>query len=237
MFSNACISVTPTSPSPVRTMLSKDEKPVGSIELIIGPMFSGKTTELMRRIRRHSLGKRSCVVIKYKKDCRYSEDKLSTHDRSMCEAISCSRLQEAENFVKMADVIGVDEGQFYPDLLEFCEAQANDGKIVIVSALDGTFQRKRFNDVVDLIPMCESVVKLTSVCMICGGTAAFSKRIVADKSVELVGGAEAYTAVCRKCYFDLDKKPSPINTELVEKVCENEVLSNPLTPPLVSEEA
>lgn len=186
------------SPLPIK----KPREPfTGSLELIIGPMFSGKTTELLRRIKRHSLAKRKCVVIKYKFDTRYSVENLSTHDCSMMPAVACKRLYDVQDTVKDADVIGIDEGQFYPDLLSFCEEQANLGKIVIISALDGTFERKRFHDVVDLIPMCESVEKLTAVCTICGGVASFSKRIVDDSSVELIGGTEKYTAVCRRCYF------------------------------------
>ena len=182
----------------------------GSIELIIGPMFSGKTTELIRRIRRHSLAKQKCLVIKYAADNRYSDEELSTHDLSKIPALKCRKLEEAATRAANYDVIGVDEGQFYPDLLEFCEQQANSGKVVIVSALDGTFERKRFNHVVDLIPLAESVVKLTAVCTVCGGEASFSKRITSDTRVEIVGGADIYTAVCRKCYFrSLQQTPAP----------------------------
>lgn len=206
----------------------------GSIELIIGPMFSGKTTELLRRIKRHSLAKRKCIVIKYKNDVRYSVDKLSTHDLSMMDAISCKKLEEAIPYISDANVIGIDEGQFYPDLLSFCETQANAGKIVIVSALDATFERKRFNDVVDLIPMCESVVKLNAVCTKCGGIASFTHRTIANKSVELIGGADLYTSLCRKCFLEMEER----NKEEFKKINvakENSpVIENPNSPILDS---
>ncbi|KAH7816148.1 Thymidine kinase [Monocercomonoides exilis] len=210
-------------------------EPCGSIELIIGPMFSGKTTELIRRIRRHSLAKRNCIVIKYSKDRRYSEDKLCTHDHFTYEAISCIKLKDIEDLVKDAEIIGIDEGQFYPDLVEFCEMQANSGKIVIVAALDGTFQRKRFNDVVDLIPLCESVEKLNAVCTVCGRAAAFTKRLVDDDSIELVGGAEVYTALCRKCFFEFDEKMNEqmkgSNFLSSSPECKTNDLSPPSSPP------
>ena len=193
-------------------------------------MFSGKTTELVRRIRRHCLAKRQCVVIKYRGDTRYSEEKLSTHDLAMIPAISCQKLSEVDSKVQNADVIGIDEGQFYPDLLPFCESQANAGKIVIVSALDGTFERKRFNSVDDIIPLCESVVKLNAVCTVCGATAAFSKRIVDDTKLELVGGSDKYTAVCRKCYFAHSLQHKEESSK-----CEKEIsspIANPNSPSL-----
>lgn len=204
----------------------------GSIELIIGPMFSGKTTELMRRIKRHSIAKRKCIILKYNKDVRYSTENLSTHDLLETPALPVSRLYEAAEAVRDADVIGIDEGQFYVDLIQFCEEQANKGKIVIVSALDANYKRERFNDVVDLIPKCESVEKLNAVCTMCGGIASFSMRIVEDKSLELVGGADKYTAVCRRCYFKcLGKNKSE------EMKSPSPVLANPNSPPLEQDSA
>ena len=98
-------------------------------------------------------------------------------------------------------MIGIDEGQFFPDLVEFTEKVANLGKIVIVAALDATFQRKVFGPVLDLIPLAESVVKLTSVCMLCHQSASFTRRLGSEQQVELIGGADKYLSVCRKCFF------------------------------------
>ena len=101
------------------------------------------------------------------------------------------------------DVIGIDEGQFFPDVVPWCEAMANKGKIVLVAALDGTFQRKPFCDVLCLVPLAEEVIKLSAVCMGCFQDASFSKRIVLDEgeTVEVIGGTDKYMAVCRGCYF------------------------------------
>eukprot|EP01113_Clastostelium_recurvatum_P020060 TRINITY_DN2374_c0_g1_i1.p1 TRINITY_DN2374_c0_g1~~TRINITY_DN2374_c0_g1_i1.p1 ORF type:complete len:224 (-),score=61.91 TRINITY_DN2374_c0_g1_i1:86-757(-) len=176
----------------------------GQLQVILGPMFSGKSTELLRRIRRFTVANKRCLVIKYKKDTRYSIDSLSTHDQQMSEAKACSRLSEAMGIVDNYDVIGIDEGQFFPDVVDFSEAMSNKGKTVIVAALDGTFQRKPFvapfGPVLELIPLAEHVTKLTAVCMLCFKDAAFSKRIGTETEVEVIGGAEKYISVCRPCY-------------------------------------
>ncbi|EGG14497.1 hypothetical protein DFA_12272 [Cavenderia fasciculata] len=174
--------------------------PSGSIEVIFGPMFSGKSTELLRRIRRQTIANKKCLVIKYQGDTRYSVEKMSTHDHQMWAAVPCDKLENVQLDCLQFDVIGVDEGQFFPDIVSFCETMANLGKIVIVAALDGTFQRRPFGSVLELIPLAENVTKLHAVCMICYQDAAFSKRMTSSTEVQLIGGAESYISVCRTCY-------------------------------------
>ncbi|EAY18496.1 ThyB, putative [Trichomonas vaginalis G3] len=174
---------------------------VGRIEVVVGPMFAGKTTEMLRRIDRAELGRRRCVVMKYDKDQRYSTDKVSTHDQYMHDAIPCNELMPHFNECLAYETIGIDEGQFFPDVVEFSEKLANYGKTVIVAALDGTFQRKPFGSVLELMAKCESLTKLTAVCCKTGGEAAFSKRTVNSDSIELIGGAESYTAASRSAFF------------------------------------
>jgi hypothetical protein len=108
------------------------------------------------------------------------------------------------------DCIGIDEGQFFPDIVPFCEKMANIGKTVIVAALDGTFQRKPFGSVLDLIPLAESVTKLSAVCMLCYNDASFTERLGDELAVEVIGGSDKYLAVCRQCYFS---KPPPQTSE------------------------
>ena len=183
----------------------------GQIHLIFGPMFSGKTTELLRQIVRFTLAKLDCVVIKYSADTRYAVDEAATHDQRMIKAIPCEKLEDVYHVVKTNDIVGIDEGQFFPDIVPFCERLANEGKIVIVAALDGTFQRKPFGSVLELVPLAESVQKLSAVCMECFNPAAFSKRIGNDQRVQVIGGAESYAAVCRRCFFSLPLTPhSPV---------------------------
>jgi thymidine kinase len=141
----------------------------GEIQLIVGPMFSGKSTELLRRVKRYHFSRRSCFLIKYavrgrcrrcarraasarasesprtwcaQKDQRYSSDAIATHDRQTLRAVPAVRLADVGAEWEDFDVVAIDEGQFFPDLLDFCETAANAGKVVIVAALDGTFQRR-----------------------------------------------------------------------------------------------
>jgi len=185
--------------------------PTGSIQVIFGPMFSGKTTELLRRIRRYTVANRTCLVIKYKKDTRYSADEMSTHDKQMWSARPADKLSELQQHAEKVEVIGIDEGQFFPDVVEFTERMANMGKTVIVAALDGTFQRKPFGDILQLVPMSESVTKLNAVCMICYKDAAYTKRLSDDTKIEVIGGSDMYISVCRNC-FHKDVGHSPINS-------------------------
>ncbi|KAM7426030.1 Thymidine kinase [Porites harrisoni] len=172
----------------------------GQIQVIFGPMFSGKTTELLRRIKRYQVANHSCMVIKYEKDNRYDADGVATHDRQTLRASACSVLGHIKQKAMDYSVLGIDEGQFFPDIVEFSEEMASLGKIVIVAALDGTFQRQAFGGVLNLVPLAESVVKLNAVCMHCYQDAAFTKRLGSEKMVEVIGGADKYMAVCRDCY-------------------------------------
>ncbi|XP_025892658.1 thymidine kinase, cytosolic isoform X1 [Nothoprocta perdicaria] len=219
-------------------------RPRGQIQVIFGPMFSGKSTELMRRVRRFQLAQYRCLLVKYAKDTRYGTAGLSTHDRSTMEALPACLLQDVYQEALGSAVIGIDEGQFFPDIVEFCEMMANTGKTIIVAALDGTFQRKAFGSILNLVPLAESVVKLNAVCMECYREASYTKRLGAEREVtssccpragtsfgeppcraqlarspcqvEVIGGADKYHSVCRTCYFR--KRPHQPSSENKENV-------------------
>jgi thymidine kinase len=141
------------------------------------------------------------LTVKYSGDTRYSEEAMATHDQREMSALPVSRLADVpQSSLDNADVIGIDEGSFFPDLLEFCDAQANAGKEVIVASLDGDFQRKPFGDICELVPRAEEVTKLTAVCTGCGKPACFSRRLSAETAVEVIGGADKYIATCRACH-------------------------------------
>ena len=133
------------------------------LTLIIGPMFAGKSSELLRRIRRHRICGNTCLLIKYAKDNRYCDNAIATHDNDKIEAISCNELSEVEHEADNFDIIGIDEGQFFTDIVNFSEGMANKGKVVIVAALNGTFERKSFGEVHKLLPLAEEIIKLTSI--------------------------------------------------------------------------
>jgi thymidine kinase len=125
-------------------------------------------------------------MIKYSKDDRYDKDGIATHDKTVSSATGTTELKNLTKCASDFGVIGIDEGQFFPDLVEFCEMMADAGKTVIVAALNGTFQRKPFGSVLDLIPLAESVDKLNAVCMICFKDASFTKRITKEQEVTLI---------------------------------------------------
>lgn len=164
-------------------------------------MFSGKTTELMRRLKRYQISTHKCLTIKYANDIRYDMNGIATHDQQVLPAVATTTLKEVKEKAKKYSVIGIDEGQFFPDTVEFAEEMANLGKIVIVAALDGTYQRLAFGNILQLVPLAESVVKLTAVCMSCYEEASYTKRISSETAVEVIGGCDKYIAACRKCYF------------------------------------
>lgn len=181
----------------------------GQIQLIIGPMFAGKTTELLRRMRRYIYAKKNTILIKYELDTRYTKSsELVTHDGiiSNSKTISTKELNNVFDQCKNVDVIGVDEGQFYPDLVQFCENMAGVmKKIVIVSALDSTFERKPFRDITKLVALSEDVVKLKSICNICHDDASFTRRFdMTNQDLHCIGGMNEYEPVCRSCFIKLN---------------------------------
>jgi len=179
----------------------QDFSKYGRIQLITGPMFSGKSTELLRKMRVFEVAKHCSLIIKYSKDKRYDNTKISTHDKQMRQAINTSKLSTIDkSIIDSCTIIGIDEGQFFEDVEQFCVKYANLGKIVIVAALDGTFEQKPFQNILNLIPHSESVVKLSAVCMACFREAAFTRRLdPSDKRVEVIGSEDIYAAVCRRC--------------------------------------
>jgi thymidine kinase len=115
--------------------------------------------------------------------------------------VAAEQLEEVYDQSISFDVLGIDEGQFFVDIVPFAENMANRGKIVVIAALDGTFQRKPFGTILDLIPLAEKVTKLSAICMLCSKDASFSKRIGEEKQLQVIGGADKYLALCRSCFF------------------------------------
>ncbi|PIA38397.1 hypothetical protein AQUCO_02800239v1 [Aquilegia coerulea] len=178
----------------------------GEVHVIVGPMFAGKTTALLRRIQCETDNGRSVAVIKSNKDTRYGLDSVVTHDGAklpcwaLPELLSFKEKLGTEAYEKL-DVIGIDEAQFFGDLYDFCcKAADHDGKTVIVAGLDGDYLRKRFGSVLDIIPLADTVTKLTARCELCGKRAFFTLRKTDDTQTELIGGADVYMPVCRRHY-------------------------------------
>jgi thymidine kinase len=171
-------------------------------------MYSGKTTELMRQIMRYKTLNKKGMIITHSCDTRYSDaGNIATHNKETMTAVPMSRLEASFDnpLFAEADVVFIEEAQFFPDLLSFVTTAANKhNKTVIVCGLDGDFQLKPFEQVVQLIPQAERVQKFNALCKKCGdGTeACFSKRIVNSSERELVGSDGVYEAVCRYHYYN-----------------------------------
>lgn len=176
---------------------------MSSIEIIIGCMFSGKSTELNRRASRYKAIGKNVLVINSILDTR--GDGIKLHSNVDVHATKTEHLMSmcVHPLFSEADVIAVDESQFFTDLHSFCLECEKVGKILIIAGLDGDSNRKPFGEIMRCIPLCDTVVKLTALDMISrdGTLAIFSKRICWDDDVINVGGADKYVAVSRENYL------------------------------------
>lgn len=183
-------------------MDSSDE---GYLELAIGPMFSGKTTHLIQAYKKYTyIGKR-VIVLNYSEDKRYHETMLSTHDKIMIPCVQTTRIRDIWNSREFVDsqVVLINEGQFFPDLYDtVLEMIDTYNKTVYICGLDGDFKRGKFGEILELIPYCDKVTKLQSLCSQCknGKVAIFSHRLTEEDSQILIG-SDIYVPLCRKCYL------------------------------------
>lgn len=173
-----------------------------SLHVIIGNMFSGKTSELIRQLKRQKIMGKQILVVNSAKDTRSSEPVLKTHDGVTFNCIKTndlSILTDMDEF-KKADVIGIDEAQFFKNLKVFVEYCLYKGKYVIIAGLDGDYRQRKFGEILDCIPLADSVEKLHALCTVCndGTPGPFTVRTVDNNELILVGDTDMYTARCRK---------------------------------------
>lgn len=177
----------------------------GWIEVICGPMFSGKTEELIRRLRLALIAKQKVEIFKPAIDKRYSEEHIESHDEAR---FKCTPLSEAGRILELVGdhtrVVGIDEAQFFDEsIVAVCQKLANRGIRVITAGLDQDYLGQPFGPMPKLMAVAESVLKLKAVCMVCGGLASRSQRLTAETSQVVVGAGNHYEARCRAC-FDPD---------------------------------
>ena len=178
----------------------------GWIETICGPMFSGKTEELIRRLKRAIIARNKVVVFKPKFDNRYSDDLIVSHNKNTIKSIAIINEKDILKHSLNADIIGIDEIQFFKkSLINICVELANNDKRVIVSGLDKDYTGKAFGIIPYLLCESEIITKLNAICNICGDNAFFTDRIIKDKKQILLGELDKYEANCRKC-FNNNKK-------------------------------
>jgi thymidine kinase len=174
----------------------------GCIEVVCGSMFSGKTEELLRRIKRAKLARQRVQLFKPRVDNRYDEVKVVSHEGLNADALPVSTAQELERATQESTaVVGIDEAQFFgDDIVATAEALANRGVRVIAAGLDQDYRGQPFGPMPALLAVAEYVTKLHAVCHQCGAQATRSQRIVASEGQLFVGGAAAYEARCRRCF-------------------------------------
>lgn len=172
------------------------------IEVVVGSMFSGKTEELIRRLRRAQYARQPIQVFKPKIDNRYSDDHVASHDQTLIPSTVISNALEIEtNLAPATRVVGIDEGQFFgEELVAVATRLADRGIRVIVAGLDMDWKGEPFHPMPALMAIAESVDKLRAVCVVCGGAASRTQRRVRNTDTVLVGDHTAYEARCRPCY-------------------------------------
>ncbi|WP_428328889.1 thymidine kinase [Mucilaginibacter sp.] len=178
----------------------------GSIEVVCGSMFSGKTEELIRRLNRAKIARLKVEIFSPKADTRFSETELVSHNST---SIPSTPVENASSILLLGSdvhVIGIDEAQFFDDELpDVCNILANKGIRVIVAGLDMDFKGRPFGPMPTIMAMAESVTKLHAVCVRCGNPAMYSYRLVPDESEVLLGEKESYEPRCRICYNLMDE--------------------------------
>ena len=173
----------------------------GSIEVVCGSMFSGKTEELIRRLTRARIAKLKVEIFSPRADTRFVENALVSHNAN---SIPSTPVENASSILLLSSdvhVVGIDEAQFFDDELpDVCNVLANRGIRVIVAGLDMDFKGRAFGPMPAIMAMAESVTKLQAVCVVCGNPALYSYRLVPDESKILLGEKESYEPRCRICY-------------------------------------
>lgn len=173
----------------------------GSIEVICGSMFSGKTEELIRRLKRAQFAKQSVEIFKPKIDTRYSEDEVVSHDRTAIRSTPVESSGSILLYSGEVDVIGIDEAQFFDDgLVDVCTELADQGVRVIIAGLDMDFKGLPFGPMPALCAIAEDVFKVHAICVRCGALAYVSHRLVDSDKRVLLGEMLEYEPICRDCF-------------------------------------
>jgi len=186
----------------VEPHLNQSPAPVGWIEVICGAMFSGKTEELIRRIRRAKIAKQKVGIFKPAIDTRYHHEDVVSHNANSIPSVPVAN---AANILPLAaeyEVVGIDEAQFFDEQLpQVATTLANQGKRVIIAGLDMDYQGKPFGCMPELMAIAEFVTKVHAICVRCGALASYSFRKVAAADTILLGETDSYEPRCRRCFI------------------------------------
>ncbi len=178
-----------------------EPRDTGWIEVVCGCMFSGKTEELIRRLRRAQIAKQHVAVFKPRIDDRYSAEHIVSHSEQSLLSRVVDDAEEILTLGSASQVIGIDEGQFFrQNIVSVCESLANAGKRVIIAGLDQDFRGKPFEPMPQLLAVAEYITKTLAICMVCGNPADRTQRKTQSHDRVLVGAKDIYEARCRKCF-------------------------------------
>ena len=173
----------------------------GWIEVICGSMFSGKTEELIRRLRRAQIAQMAVTIFKPRIDDRYSEQQIVSHNQTKMTSHIVNNIDEIKVFGKLADVVGIDEAQFFDSsILKVCKILADSGKRVIVAGLDTDYRGLPFGPMPQLMCEADYLDKFRAICIKCGNPASYSQRISFESEQVVVGELDKYEARCRNCF-------------------------------------
>ena len=173
----------------------------GAIEVICGSMFSGKTEELIRRLKRARIANLQVGIFKPSIDIRYKAESIVSHDENAIDASPVADAKSILTSYASFDVIGIDEAQFFdPEIIGVCQQLANEGKRVIVAGLDMDYTGKPFGPMPELLAIANYVTKLHAICVQCGGIASYSYRISMNTDQVVLGEKDHYEARCRNCF-------------------------------------
>ncbi len=185
-------------------------KDSGWIEVITGCMFSGKTEELIRRLRRAKIAKQKVVIFKPIIDTRFSNNSIVSHSEQSLPSVLIKDVKEILNLVEDAQVVGIDEAQFFSsDIISVCNKLADEGKRVIVAGLDMDYRGVPFEPMPQLLSVAEYITKSLAICVECGNPADRTQRKTTSSERVIVGAADLYEARCRKCHYI----PSEVNNK------------------------
>jgi len=184
-----------------------NNKKTGSVEVICGSMFSGKTEELIRRLKRVRIAKQNVEIFKPVVDARYSEDEVVSHDENSIRSTPVENSANILLLVGDVDVVGIDEAQFFDNgLIEVANKLANNGIRVIVAGLDMDFKGIPFGPIPGLMAIADHVTKVHAICVRCGNIAQYSHRLSEKEQVVLLGEKDIYEPLCRSCFREAKKK-------------------------------
>ncbi|MCK4559534.1 MAG: thymidine kinase [Calditrichia bacterium] len=177
------------------------QRQTGWIEVICGSMFSGKTEELIRRVRRAHIARQKVELFKPAIDTRYSNNEIVSHDDQKLPSRVVKDANEMIPLSLEAQVVAIDEAQFYKkNIVKVCKTLANMGKRVIIAGLDTDYRGEPFSPIPDLLAIAEYITKTHAICVVCGNPANFTQRTTKSKDQVLIGTSDIYEARCRNCY-------------------------------------